>query len=273
MIQVFRVLGQSSPSTFFVAASILDRYFQSKADSGIKIDGNRFFLIGIVTVFLASKFEDVKSISLKQCIESVGRGKFSQNDIIETETDILKSLCFCLACPHNIYSEASIKVKNALMISRHYIDVTTDPSKKEEVSKLNQFLNFADRYLLFLSVIVTMSPDLRNKPTNQMAAVIGFFTIKLLKRKVTQQLQTCERSDQHALLSILSLILSPAKTHMKFTYSQDLSDFGKLLFSHYMSLLHNISSKHVSEGFKNVRTSFPDYFCQESDLNPIYRLH
>jgi hypothetical protein len=30
MIQVFRVLGNSSPQTFFIASSLLDRYFEAK---------------------------------------------------------------------------------------------------------------------------------------------------------------------------------------------------------------------------------------------------
>jgi len=86
----------------------------------VKIDGSKFFLIGIVVVFLASKFEDLKCITLKQCCESVGRGKFSEKDIIEIETDILKTLGFRLACSQNIYSETSTRFKNAIIETRHY---------------------------------------------------------------------------------------------------------------------------------------------------------
>ena len=103
MVQVFRVLGHSSPSTFFVAASILDRYFKYKSDNNIKFDGSKFYLIGVATVFLASKFEDVKFINLKKCYEAVGRCKFSPKDIVDTELDILKCLGFRVACPQNMY--------------------------------------------------------------------------------------------------------------------------------------------------------------------------
>jgi len=69
----------------------------------MKVDGSKFYLIGVATVFLASKFEDVKFINLQKCYETVGRSKFSPKDIVDTELEILKCLGFRVSCPHNLY--------------------------------------------------------------------------------------------------------------------------------------------------------------------------
>jgi len=137
---------------------------------------------------------------------------------------------------------------------------------------LNKILSHLDRYILFWSVLVTMSSDLRTQPFNKMADVITFFTLKILKRKVNRDLQTSDLSDQHALLSILSLIILPAKTQVKSLFKHDTKELGKNLSTHYNNIILNISTRKVSEGYKNFRISFSEYFCPDSELNPLYRL-
>jgi hypothetical protein len=65
MIQVFRVLGNSSPQTFFIASSLLDRYFSAKTRSHEQVPSDKLYLIGVAVLFISSKFEDVKPIQLK----------------------------------------------------------------------------------------------------------------------------------------------------------------------------------------------------------------
>ena len=78
MIQVFRVLGNSSPQTFFIASSLLDRYFTTKTRMQIQVPSDKLYLIGVAVLFIASKFEDVRPFAMKQAYETIGRMKFSK---------------------------------------------------------------------------------------------------------------------------------------------------------------------------------------------------
>ena len=117
MIQVFRVLGNSSPQTFFIASSLLDRYFSAKTCSKDQVPSDKLYLIGVAVLLISSKFEDVKPIQLKQAYETIGRMKFSKVQILETEMDILKTLQFKISCPVNFYQEASLQFKQSLLNS------------------------------------------------------------------------------------------------------------------------------------------------------------
>jgi Cyclin, N-terminal domain len=82
MIQVFRVLGNSSPQTFFVSCSLLDRYFTAKTQTGEHVAQDKLYLVGVAILFIASKYEDVRPISMKQAYETIGRMKFSKEQIL-----------------------------------------------------------------------------------------------------------------------------------------------------------------------------------------------
>ena len=43
MIQVFRVLGNSSPQTFFIASSLLDRYFEAKTQQKVHVPSEKLY--------------------------------------------------------------------------------------------------------------------------------------------------------------------------------------------------------------------------------------
>ena len=154
------------------------------------------------------------------------------------------------------------------MTSRHYLTVTTQPEKKEEAASLKNCLVFADRYLLFLSLIVTMSKDLRHFSIEKMSHAITYLTLKVLARKITSELQTCLPSQVHHLLSIESLIVAPAKS----THAKEMSEAKNKLSQHLTQLLSMFGTKKVADCYKNVQVSFPELFCPSSDLSPIYRL-
>ena len=64
MIVVFRVLKKSSYKTFFLATQLMDTYFIIKKKQGKKVSKQDLHIVGLVCVFIASKFEDVIPIYL-----------------------------------------------------------------------------------------------------------------------------------------------------------------------------------------------------------------
>jgi hypothetical protein len=53
-----------------------------------------FHLLGVVVIFIASKYEDVGCLTMKKLLSKVCHNKFTQEQITSTEIDILQSLNF-----------------------------------------------------------------------------------------------------------------------------------------------------------------------------------
>jgi len=75
--------------TFFLAVSLLDRYFKSKTDTREVAD---LHIIGVTTMFIASKYEDIYPLKMKMVYEKIAHKKLSIEKIKTLELDILKSI-------------------------------------------------------------------------------------------------------------------------------------------------------------------------------------
>jgi hypothetical protein len=78
MVQVFRVLKLSSPESFFLAVTLLDKYLRGKLQRGVILNSDCLYLLGMSVVFLASKYEDVMPIAMRHLIDDVGHFKFTR---------------------------------------------------------------------------------------------------------------------------------------------------------------------------------------------------
>jgi hypothetical protein len=92
MIQVFRVLKLGSPQTYFTATRIMDRFFEASAVNGFIIDRTSLHQLGLVSVLISSKFEDVKPIRMNQILRDAGHSKFKLDEILEWEKRVLYTL-------------------------------------------------------------------------------------------------------------------------------------------------------------------------------------
>ena len=61
-------------------------------------------IVGLVSIYLASKFEDVIPIHMHQILNDAGHNKYSLHEIVEWERDILKTLEYKIHT-NNIYDE------------------------------------------------------------------------------------------------------------------------------------------------------------------------
>lgn len=65
---------KTSDQTFFLAINIMDRYFKQIEDGLTSAD---LHLVGVVSMFIASKYEDVIPLLMRTIINKIGHGKFS----------------------------------------------------------------------------------------------------------------------------------------------------------------------------------------------------
>lgn len=64
---------KNSDQTYFLAVNILDRYFKLKEYS---LPATELHLTGILSMFIASKYEDIVPLMMKTVVNKIGHNKF-----------------------------------------------------------------------------------------------------------------------------------------------------------------------------------------------------
>ncbi len=87
-------MKKSDDSTFFLSVSILDRYFAAMQQQKVVLKSHDLHLYGVVSMFLASKLEDVVPMFMKEIVRDATHGKFTSNEIIKAENRVIFALKF-----------------------------------------------------------------------------------------------------------------------------------------------------------------------------------
>jgi hypothetical protein len=87
------VLSTYSPSaqTFFLALSILDRYFAKHAQP---LPPTHLHSLGCVSMLIASKYEEVQPLKLSVLVEKIAHNKISVPEILKLEQEIMAAIDF-----------------------------------------------------------------------------------------------------------------------------------------------------------------------------------
>lgn len=67
----------------------------------------------MTSVLLASKFEDVDAIRLKTLVEKAGHNRFTAQQIVEIEFDMLQAIGFRIHTVNTVYNRAEMMFKSA----------------------------------------------------------------------------------------------------------------------------------------------------------------
>ncbi len=98
MIEVFNNLN-SEDITFFTAVNIMDRFF---IESNTKFKPDDLHLIGICSIFISSKFNEIHPIKLSFLIEKISHNKFNKEQILKMEENIMFTLNFDILRPYSL---------------------------------------------------------------------------------------------------------------------------------------------------------------------------
>ena len=82
--------------TFFLAVSLIDRYFKNKTEMREISD---LHIIGVTCMFIASKYEDIYPLKMKMVYEKIAHSKLAIEDIKSLELDILQSINYQIPAP------------------------------------------------------------------------------------------------------------------------------------------------------------------------------
>ena len=104
-------------STFFESVNIMDRYFKECEKKNIILQPSELHLIGIVSMFIASKYQDIYPMRIKVIQEKIAHGKLSCDDIKKREEEIMKFLDYSIGLPTiwdfiNIFIEEIFFIEN-----------------------------------------------------------------------------------------------------------------------------------------------------------------
>ena len=98
--------------TFFLAVSILDRFFKGKLDTREISD---LHIIGVTAMFIASKYEDIYPLKMKMVHEKIAHKKLSIEKIKSLEMEVLKCIHYRIPAPTS-YEFLKVYLKEVLGI-------------------------------------------------------------------------------------------------------------------------------------------------------------
>jgi hypothetical protein len=95
MVEVLTTF-KTSDQTFFLSINILDRYFKQSSKT---LGGADLHVSGIVSMFIASKYEDVIPLMMRTVINKIGHNKFEVPAIEDRELDVLRTIQYKIGSP------------------------------------------------------------------------------------------------------------------------------------------------------------------------------
>ena len=95
ILEVLKIFNCSS-ETAFRAVYCLDFYLKCKKNA---LQTKDLHLLGIVSIFIASKLSETKTISMEQLIRDIGKGQFTEEEIKKKEQHFLLTVGFRINMP------------------------------------------------------------------------------------------------------------------------------------------------------------------------------
>lgn len=262
MIQVFRVLKKSSPKTFFLAQYLMDEYFRLKHEQCERVDRTELHIIGLVCVFISSKFEDVYPIRMSQILNDAAHGKFSKSQVLEKELEILKTMEYKIHT-QNVYENSCILLKNFL-------------SNLKTCALDTEIQELLFKYLLFLSQLSMHSLELTEQEScGLLAPALALVALKYLKLRFKNEYKAHKQasdsptpSSPTSLRNILFKFTIVKEVYKKFNEQveeNNKQDRGwQVKKTSKMIINHLLTYKDHYKGLKNLEKSFPHFLTDES---------
>ena len=82
------------PKTYFMTVAYFDKYLIGSSERGIVLTDANVHKIGIVSLFLASKFNDVHTLKSKLIIDKIAFGKHTLEELLVGEKEMLSMFDF-----------------------------------------------------------------------------------------------------------------------------------------------------------------------------------
>jgi len=128
MVEVMTAF-KCAEQTFFLAITLMDRYFAALVEQGKSLKLAELHVTGITCMFMASKYEDIYPLLLRTVYQKIAHKKISTQEIRERELMILQALGFKVGAPTS-YEFAQ----------RYLEDVLGKHAEKDFMALMSQYL-------------------------------------------------------------------------------------------------------------------------------------
>lgn len=195
-------------STFFEAVNLMDRYFKAAGDKGKCFMPEELHLIGVTSMFLASKYQDIYPLRLRIVHEKIAHKKLSCQEIIDKEQDLARHLNYNIGLPTmwdfiNLYIENIFYVKennyhinNKVLIEKYDLlnekskegDAKIEEAKDEKFSEIMNklytpnMLNLLNHVCLYLTKMNCHDYNLMQKKPSLLAASTLYVAVKICEQ-------------------------------------------------------------------------------------------
>lgn len=187
ILEVFYIYDYSD-QTFFLAVHILDTYI---ANSEEILENKDIHILGMISMFLASKFEESEHIKMNFLFDKIGHKTFSKEELKEKERNVLTV----------ISPDALVTTSTSESISCFLQDFKPNNREKIQVLKIEKFLDFFEAKAIYfgkmiahfdnftsypavfkaVACLITAFNDLHNQPDIVLSKEADYFMREWLK--------------------------------------------------------------------------------------------
>ena len=202
-----------TPNTYFVSIDIMDSYFQK---SPKVFETKDIHLIGVTSMLLASKMEEIIPFKVSTVVDKMTHGKMRARDVVDCETDILTTLEFKLLEQPSIFVFVEF-----LLVKLGFHD---NPLRDD----INKVVTYITKMLLHDYSLIT------KYPLKYLAASCIYICFKIIEqvnrdfktKMYVEKLKLMLDLNEQTFYSSSETLLSLAKTFEKtFPYAKNLLKF------------------------------------------------
>jgi len=167
--------------TFFMAVNIMDRYLEASKTSLVL---GELHEIGIVSMFIASKYQEIEPLTLDLMVNKIAHGRITEKQILKREKEILCALKFKLGSPNALnfidsyleYFSSRIETEDKIQIKELAVQVA-----KNGISDRRIAFNMLSSELAICSIIIAI----KNHAKSVKKTILTTEFSSLLKKELT----------------------------------------------------------------------------------------
>ena len=226
--------------TYFESINVMDRYFKECENRKIILEPEDLHLIGVTSMFIASKYHDIRPLRLKTMKEKIAHDKLSCEEIKNKEDEISRYLNYSFGLPTmwdfiTIFIEEifyvkynSYQIQNKILLENYYKQNIFDEKIEKNKILMNimnklytkNMLKLLKTVCIYLAKMNCHDYELMQNKQSLLAAATLFVAMKICKKINDEQyindyfnnnLSSISKQDEDSIIPVAQKILYNAQ--------------------------------------------------------------
>ena len=226
--------------TYFESINVMDRYFKECEDRKIILEPEDLHLIGVTSMFIASKYHDIRPLRLKTMKEKIAHDKLSCEEIKNKEDEISRYLNYSFGLPTmwdfiTIFIEEifyvkynSYQIQNKILLENYYKKNIFDEKIEKNKILINimnklytkNMLKLLKTVCIYLAKMNCHDYELMQNKQSLLAAATLFVAMKICEKINDEQyindyfnnnLSSISKQDENTIIPVAQKILYNAQ--------------------------------------------------------------